>query len=91
MTALDRTLPTPRLLEVESIDVALPCDRAWEIVRHGDLARSKLVRALFALRTLPSRLVGQQEGPLRSASMIFVPRSSARVSKFWLTSLPASW
>jgi hypothetical protein len=64
MTALDRTLPIPRLLERDGVDLAIPCDRAWEIVRHGDLARSKLVHALFALRTLPSRLMGQKEEPL---------------------------
>jgi hypothetical protein len=64
MTALDRILPAPHLLEVDAIDLAIPLARAWEEVRHGDLGRSKLIQALFALRTLPSRLRGQQEEPL---------------------------
>ncbi|MGZ3451167.1 MAG: hypothetical protein ACXVEF_16295 [Polyangiales bacterium] len=52
MTALDRVLPTPRLVEVQHVELAIPPEQAWEIVRHEDLARrSALVRALFAIRT----------------------------------------
>jgi hypothetical protein len=58
MSLLDHVLPTPRKLELSAVELALPPDRAWELVRHEDLARSSLVRALFALRTLPSRLTG---------------------------------
>ncbi len=61
MTALDRVLPTPRKLELSSVELALAPERAWEIVRHGDLARSSLVKALFAVRTLPSRFIGTVE------------------------------
>ena len=61
MTPLDLVLPTPRKLEVSSVELAVPRDRAWELVRHEDLARSSLVKALFALRTLPSRLTGTVE------------------------------
>jgi hypothetical protein len=61
MSALDRVLPTPRKLELSSVELALPPERAWELVRHEDLARSSLVKALFALRTLPSRLSGTVE------------------------------
>jgi hypothetical protein len=61
MTGLDRVLPTPRKLELSSVELALTPERAWELVRHGDLARSSLVKALFALRTLPSRFTGTVE------------------------------
>jgi len=61
MTPLDLVLPTPRKLEFSSVELAVPPDRAWELVRHEDLARSSLVKALFALRTLPSRLTGTVE------------------------------
>lgn len=64
MTILERVIPAPGLLEIDGVDLALPIDRAWEIIRHGDLARSRLVRALFAIRTLPDMLRGQRE-PLR--------------------------
>jgi hypothetical protein len=56
MTLLDRLLPAPRLLELDHVDLAAPPSLVWERVRHGDLFVSPLVRALFALRTLPERL-----------------------------------
>lgn len=58
MTALDLVLPTPRKLELSVVELALAEAEAWALVRHGDLARSRLVKALFAIRTLPSRLTG---------------------------------
>jgi len=61
MNGLDLVLPTPRKLEISSVELALPPERAWELVRHEDLARSSLVKALFALRTLPSRFTGTVE------------------------------
>ena len=51
MSSLDRLIPAPRHVEVDSVDVAAPPDRVWNEVRHGDLGRSPLVRALFRLRT----------------------------------------
>jgi hypothetical protein len=59
MNALDRLLPKPRLREISHVDLAAPPARVWEMVRHGDLARSAFIRALFALRALPSRLAGR--------------------------------
>jgi hypothetical protein len=56
MTALDRVLPTPALVEIDEIDLAISPARAWELLRHGDLGTSPLVRALFAIRTLPERI-----------------------------------
>jgi hypothetical protein len=63
MNALDQLIPLPRLLEVDHIDLAAPPDRVWELVRHGNLARSPLVRALFGLRTLPDRISGRKTEP----------------------------
>lgn len=59
MTPLERVAPTPRLIEVDTIDLAVPPERAWELLRHGDLGRTALARALFAMRTLPGRLTGR--------------------------------
>ena len=56
MTALDRVIPAPALIEIDEIDLAVPPERAWEILRHLDLGSSPLVHALFALRSLPSLL-----------------------------------
>ncbi|MBI2394342.1 MAG: hypothetical protein HYV09_32530 [Deltaproteobacteria bacterium] len=58
MSALDRLIPRARKLELDGVDVAVPPEKAWARVRHGTLADSPLVRALFAIRTLPSRLAG---------------------------------
>lgn len=60
MSALERVLPTPALREVDVIELAVPLARAWELLRHGDFGSSPLVRALFALRTIPERLGGRQ-------------------------------
>jgi hypothetical protein len=65
MTTLDRVLPTPRLLEPDGIDLAVPPQAAWEIVRHLDLGKFPIVHALFAIRTLPNRLAGRASEPLR--------------------------
>ncbi len=51
MAALDRLIPTPRHVEIDSIEIAAPPERVWQAVRHGDLGKSPLVRALFQLRT----------------------------------------
>lgn len=57
-SGLDRVLPAPRLVETDAVDLDLAPERAWDLLRHGDLGRSRLVHALFALRTLPGRLAG---------------------------------
>lgn len=53
MSVLDRVLPTPRLVETDTVDLALPPARAYEVLRHLDLGDAIAVRALFALRELP--------------------------------------
>lgn len=50
-SALDRLIPAPRLVEIDRLDLAAPPAAVWERVRHGDLAPSRLIRALFAIRT----------------------------------------
>ena len=79
-TALDELIPLPRLLEIDHIDLAAPPGRVWELVRHGDLARSPLIRALFAVRTLPDRLRGHGDG--RPTLRIDDLRSSAEKPGF---------
>ncbi|NOU26365.1 MAG: hypothetical protein HOO96_00540 [Polyangiaceae bacterium] len=65
MSALDTVLPMPRLLEIDHVDLAIPAARAWDILRNTDLAHhALLVRALFAIRTLPDRLDGTAKGPV---------------------------
>jgi hypothetical protein len=59
MTALDTLIPNPRLVEVDFIDVAAPSIQAWERLRRGKLGTSPLVKTLFTIRTLPSRLRGK--------------------------------
>jgi hypothetical protein len=61
MQLLDRLIPAPGLMEIDEIELALPLERAWDVVRHIDLGRSRLIRALFDVRTLPGRLTGEKD------------------------------
>ena len=56
---LDQLIPTPRLLEIDHVELAAPPGRVWDLLRHGNLATSPLIRALFALRGLPRSLRGE--------------------------------
>jgi hypothetical protein len=58
-------VPNPRLAELDSVDVAVSAADAYEAARHLDLSRAPMVHALFALRTLPTRLFGRSDGTLR--------------------------
>lgn len=58
---LDQLIATPRLVELDHVDLAAPPARVWQLVRHGNLARSPLIQALFELRALPARLMGKRE------------------------------
>jgi hypothetical protein len=81
MSALDRLIPEPRMMDVDGVDVAAGPDQAWQTIRHGDLGRSPLVRALFAIRTLPSRLRGHEvdEAALRVDDIGSAERPGFRV------------
>ena len=46
-TMLDALIPTPRLVEVDRIEVAAPPEEVWQALRHGNLAEAPLIRALF--------------------------------------------
>ncbi len=60
---LEHLIAAPRKLEVDSVDLAAPPPAVWDHLRHGDLGVHPFVRALFALRTLPSRLLGAPTEP----------------------------
>jgi hypothetical protein len=71
---LDRLIPAPRLVELDHADLGAPAARAWELLRHENLARSPLIRALFALRGLPDRLRGKRQDPeLRIDQLVSTP------------------
>jgi hypothetical protein len=63
MNALDDLIPEPKRRELDSVDVSAPPGEVWRAVRYGNLARSSIVRALFAIRTLPARLRGAEVAP----------------------------
>jgi hypothetical protein len=71
VTALDRLIPEPRLVEINRIDLAAPAERVWNRLRHGALGQSRLTRALFAVRTLASRHdpAARQPGSVRLDDM----------------------
>jgi hypothetical protein len=52
---LERLLPTPRRREVDHVDLAAAPGHVWRVVRHTDLARGPLIRALIGLPGLPGR------------------------------------
>jgi len=52
MTALDRLIPAPAMVEIDHVVLAAQPAQVWERIRHADLAESPLIRALFAIRTL---------------------------------------
>ncbi len=64
MTVLDRLVPLPRMVEIDHVDLAASPESVWKRVRHADLARSPLTAALFATRTLASRLDGARPEPV---------------------------
>jgi hypothetical protein len=75
MTALQRLIPAPHLLEVHRIDVAAPALDVWDEVRLGELSQPVAIRALFKLRTLASRKNGRTAGPLRFDGMRSSPEN----------------
>jgi hypothetical protein len=64
MYVLETLIPEPDRVEVDQVDVGVDATRAWEVVRHGDLARSPIARALFAVRTIPTKLRGGEAAPV---------------------------
>ena len=66
---LEHYLPRYDVTEVDSMVVNVDVDTTWQAVRHGDLSRSLVIRALLELRGLPVRLGRLING---------LPRASAR-------------
>lgn len=63
LQGLDVWLPGSSAGEVDAVDVAASPLAAYNFVRHHDFADSRLIRGLFALRTLPGRRTGAGEVP----------------------------
>ena len=63
MTALDRLIPNPRLVEIARVDLAAPAPVVWQRIRHAELAQSPATAALFRLRTLVDRASGTAPAP----------------------------
>jgi hypothetical protein len=55
---LDRFMPDPEVAERHEVVVAAPAELTMAAAKELDIFRSPLVRAVFAVRTLPSRLRG---------------------------------
>jgi hypothetical protein len=55
---LDPFLPDPEVSERHEVEVAAPASVTFVAARELDIQRSALVRAIFAVRTLPSLLAG---------------------------------
>lgn len=62
---IDRFMPTYEVAERHEIQVDAPVEYTFAAARGMDVNRSPLVRAVFAVRTLPSRLRGT---PARQSS-----------------------
>jgi hypothetical protein len=77
MTALDRLIPEPRLVEINRLDLAAPAERVWDRLRHGALGESRVTRTLFAVRTLGSRRdpAARPQGGVRLDEMRSSPES----------------
>ncbi|MCA9664961.1 MAG: hypothetical protein KC503_05210 [Myxococcales bacterium] len=75
--ALDRLIPTPRVAEIDHIDLAAPPERVWAHLRHENLGDTRMVKMLFALRALPGRLRGDKPGvsSIRIDDLVSSPQS----------------
>lgn len=56
---IERFMPTCEVAERHEIRVDAPAEHTFAAARDMDVNRSPLVRAIFAVRTLPSRLRGE--------------------------------
>jgi hypothetical protein len=70
---VDRFMPTYEVAERHETDVAAPAAFTMAAAREMDLYRSPLVSAIFAIRTLPSRLRGAP--PRAPASLLAETRA----------------
>ncbi len=63
MATLDAFIPSPRLREVDSVDVGIPLDAAFRALESLDLGSLPIAKALFAARAIPERLAGRDPEP----------------------------
>jgi hypothetical protein len=79
---IDRFMPTYEVAERHEIDVSAPAGLTMAAARELDLYRSPLVHAIFAVRTLPSRLRGaspRQPAPLLAETLALGWRTLAEM------------
>ena len=69
-----RLIPRPQLTEIDRVDVAASAVDVWELLRRGELAHSRPIRALFRLRTVTSR-AGRASPTIRIDSLRSTPSS----------------
>lgn len=98
---IDEFMPEPQFAERHAVRVAAPPERAWEAVRNLDLRGSLVVRALFALRSVPALFAGDRgrgralgctlDGLLDSGFVLLAERAPREIvlglaGKFWTPS-----
>ncbi|HEX6039626.1 hypothetical protein [Longimicrobium sp.] len=72
---IDEFMPQAQFAERHAVRVAAPPERAWDAVRALDLRGSPVVRALFALRSLPALFSGRARGKALGGNMEGLLRS----------------
>ena len=60
---IERFMPIAEVSESHQIDVQAPASFTFDAARDMDVNRSSVVRAIFAIRTLPTRLRGRVSRP----------------------------
>jgi hypothetical protein len=73
MPLIDDFMPSYSLHQIDHVAVTADPAATWSTVRAVDLYRIRWARALFQLRTLPSRLVARPHGgplPLKPTARI---------------------
>lgn len=57
---LERLIPVARRREREHVDLAAAPERVWEMIRHEDMARTPVLRALVSSSVLPGAASGKR-------------------------------
>jgi hypothetical protein len=67
---IEQYLPTFDVRDYREVRVVAPAETAYAVLRSLDLQRSWIVQALFAIRSLPSRLRGSTSPPPPSGTFL---------------------
>jgi hypothetical protein len=67
---IERYVPTYDVRDYHEARVTAPAKAAYAVLRSLDLNRSWIVQALFAIRSLPGRLLGRTPPPLPSGTFL---------------------